>query len=180
MKTDIFLELPKEVRLTLWQHLVRPDSDSEQVAFVYASTDGKEQPKIFRHVDWFPVPREGFVLQSEFHLELTDQIRALVIKRAHDLGTSLVEFHFHSGPWAARFSYSDLLGFRDFVPHVWWRLKGRPYLAVVVSRSGFDALVWLEDPNTPQHLGGILVDSKVYKPTALTSLSWKYDDEEKI
>ncbi len=177
MKRETFLELPRNVHSALWQHLVRPDSTSEQVAFLYASTDDQEQRKFFSYVEWFPVPRKGFVSQSEFHLELTDQIKGLVIKRAHDLCTSLVEFHFHSGTWPAKFSPSDLLGFQEFVPHVWWRLKGRPYLAVVVSRSSFDALVWLKDPNTPQHLDGILVDGKILRPTSLTSLSWEYDYE---
>ena len=177
MKTEILLELPQEAHVALWRHLVRPNSDSEEVAFMYAHYKNKEKSKIFKYVEWFPVPAEGFVSRSDFHLELTDEMRASVIKRAHDLAASLVEFHFHSGPWPAKFSGSDLLGFREFVPHIWWRLKGRPYLAIVISRSDFDALVWLKGPDTPQRLKGLLVEGQVLVPTGLTPLSWEYDYE---
>ncbi len=177
MKMEILLDLPQEAHVALWHHLVRPDSDSEEVAFVYAHDKSNEKSKVFKYVEWCPVPAEGFVSRSDFHLELTDEIRASVIKRAHDLGASLVEFHFHSGPWPAKFSRSDLLGFQEFVPHVWWRLKGRPYLAIVVSRSDFDALVWLKGPDTPHRLDGLLVDGEALVPTGLTPLSREYDDE---
>ena len=40
------------------------------------------------------------------------------------------------------FSPSDMYGFSDYVPHCRWRLRGRPYLAVVVSPAGMDALAW--------------------------------------
>lgn len=170
MKKNIFLELPQDVSSALWSHLVRPDSNSEQAAFLYTQMNDDNKSKVFKHVEWFPVPNDGFVTQSPFHLELTDVVQALVIKRAHDLYASLVEFHFHSGPWPAKFSPSDQAGFREFVPHVWWRLKGRPYLAVVVSRSGFDALIWLTDPTTPRRLDAILTGNQVLKPTDLTPI----------
>ncbi len=171
MKKSIFLELPATAYSALQSHLLRLDSDTEQVAFLYAGMDRVNNSHIFKYIEWFPVPKEGFVSRSEFHLELTEETKALAIKRAHDLGASLVEFHFHSGPLPAEFSLSDQLGFREFVPHVWWRLKGQPYLAVVVSRSGFDALIWLTDPTTPQRLDAILTGNQVLKPTGLTPLS---------
>ena len=90
-------------------------------------TKGEDQ--IFEYIEWYAVPADGFSVCNEYHFELTDEVRAQVIKRAHDLGASIAEVHSHHGPWPAAFSPSDQLGFREFVPHVWWRLKGRPYLA---------------------------------------------------
>ena len=55
------------------------------------------------------------------------------------MGASLVEMHSHIGPWPAGFSYADRLGLQETVPHMWWRLKKRPYLALVVTNCSFDA-----------------------------------------
>ena len=80
------------------------------------------------------------------YFELTDEARIGLIKRAHVLQASLAEFHSHLSPWPAAFSLSDRMGLKETVPHMRWRLKRRPYLAVVVAPSGFDALVWSRDP----------------------------------
>jgi hypothetical protein len=177
MNSGINFELPKEIHTSLWRHLLRPKFAAEEAAFVYARYEEMDAIKVFRYIEWIPVPPESFASRSKFHLELTDDMRAGAIKRAHDLGVSLVEFHSHAGSWPAKFSSSDLFGFREFVPHVWWRLKGRPYLAVVVSRSGFDALAWLKDSKTAVRLQGITVDGKVLTPTGLTPLVWQDDYE---
>ena len=167
----ILLELPPDVRSAMWTHLLPNGlSSPEEVAFVYAHPEGQDGTTVFRCREWFPVPPGGFVSRSGFHLELTDETKASVIKRAHDLGASLVEFHSHGGIWPAKFSESDYVGFREFVPHVWWRLKGRPYLAIVVSRSGFDGLAWVSNPNKPVHLDGIVVEESILAPTKLSPL----------
>src|SRR6266487_1407438 len=108
-------------------------------------------------------------------MELADETRAQVIKRAHDLGASMVEFHSHPYPWPARFSESDRVGLEEFVPHVWWRLKGRPYAAVVVAPSGFDGLVWMTSPDRPEQLDGIACGDRLLRPTGLTLRHW-HDD----
>jgi hypothetical protein len=171
MSNRILLELGEEVHAEIRRHLIRPRSKLEQAAFVFARHEADQGSQIFRCIEWFPVPPEGFVVQTEAHFELTDETRALVIKRAHDLGACLVELHAHTGPWKAQFSGSDRLGFREFVPHVWWRLKGRPYVAVVVSRSGHDGLVWMQDPKSPERLTGLLVGGRVLSCTGLSPLS---------
>jgi hypothetical protein len=96
--------------------------------------------------------------------------RASIIKRAHDLGTSVIEFHSHTGPWPAQFSPSDWSGFEETVPHMWWRLKGLPYGAVVVAHGGFDGFAWLHDANTPTRLAGIEVGIRCLRPTRLSPL----------
>ena len=170
------LALPPDIQAALWRHLLPDGKAPEQVAFVFAAHETGRGADLFRYVEWRPVPSEGFASRSAFHLELADETRAGVIKRAHDLGASLVEFHSHTGRWPAAFSGSDLAGFREFVPHVWWRLKRRPYLAVVVTRSGFDGFAWLTGPMVPEPLGGILVDEKVLTPTGLSRWGADSDD----
>ena len=100
----------------------------------------------------------------------------MAIKRAHDPGTCLVEFHSHTGPWPAAFSGSDLIGFREFVPHIWWRLKGRPYLAVVACRSTFDGFAWIAGPTAPVPIAGILNDETLMEPTGLSRWELAWDD----
>ena len=67
------------------------------------------------------------------------------------------------------------IGFAEFVPHVWWRLQGKPYFAVVVTRKNFDGLAWIINPKTPQRLDGIALDSSVLKPTRLSPLRYDAD-----
>lgn len=162
------IELPADVLEQLWQHLLSTPGGNEQAAFVFVRRNDAQRP--FTYVDWYPVLPDGFIAQLPFHFELTDETRAAVIKRAHDLGASLVEFHSHTGPWEPQFSPSDWAGFEEVVPHMWWRLKGRPYAAVVVSRKGFDAFIWLNDPNIPARLDGITVDGRVLEPSRLSPL----------
>jgi hypothetical protein len=169
------LVLPRAVRDGLWAHLLPRPRAPEEAAFVFAMREADHGDDQYRYVEWFPVLPEGFASRSPIHFELTDEIRARAIKRAHDLGASLVEFHSHTGPWPAGFSASDIIGFREFVPHVWWRLKGRPYIAVVVAPSGFDTALWVTGPETPLALDGIMVESELHRPTGLTN--WSIDDD---
>lgn len=149
----------------------------ESAGFLFALPKAEGEATVFESLEWFPVPPDGFLSVSEYHLVLTDDIRAKVIKRAHDLGSSLVEFHSHTEDEPAEFSRSDQAGFDEFVPHVWWRLKGRPYLAVVVTPADFDGLAWLADPRRPQRLDGIIVDGTLRTPTHRSPLVWRHDDE---
>lgn len=173
----VMLNLPVDVHRELMDHLLPANSLIEEAAFVFVHSTSDRGKVVFRFTEWFAVDPEGFVHRSEGYLELTDTIRAQVIKRAHDLGASIVEFHSHPYPWPAAFSQSDRNGLDEFVPHVWWRLKSRPYLAVVVSPSYFDGLVWLSDPKTPQLLDGIRVGKRFLRPTGLTLHRWEATDD---
>ena len=175
----VVLHVPSSVYEEIQAHLLDKNAESESAGFMFvvpATQDGDTD--VYEHVEWCPVPPDGFVENSWFHLELTDEFRASVIKRAHDLGASIVEFHSHLGPQPARFSPFDRRGLREFVPHVRWRLKNRPYFAVVVTHTAFDGLAWIKDPEEPQHLDGIVVGGRVFEPTRLSSLvadSARYD-----
>lgn len=159
------LELTRVAHDEILAHLLRDGHTREEAAFVFARPEAGD---VFRGVEWMAIEEEGFAFHSSLGIELSDATRAHVIKRAHDLDASLVEFHSHPYDWPASFSPSDLLGFEEFVPHVWWRLKARPYLAVVVAPTGFDALAWTRDPRRPEQLSAIRVDGRDLEPTGLT------------
>src|SRR5690348_6792204 len=124
------IRMPEEMHASVLQHLLQSGSGCEEAAFVFAQTQSGDDGLTFHAVDMVLLAEEWFVARSPFYLELTDACRALVIKRAHDLKASLIEFHSHPAAATASFSWSDLDGFDQFVPHVSLRLKGRPYAAV--------------------------------------------------
>jgi hypothetical protein len=170
MMTKIILEIPKEVYKAVWSHLLPKIFLAEEAAFIFAQRIAENGLDIFHYLEWCPIASRGFLTRSRFYLELTDETRAAAIKRAHDLGASLVELHSHYGPWPAQFSASDLLGFKEFVPHVWWRLKRRPYMAIVASKSGFDGLAWISDPKTANYIDGIVSGGLELTPTKLSHI----------
>lgn len=144
------------------------------MAFVFARHVEQGSDHFFEYVEWYAVPPAGFAIRTGYHIELTDKTRATVIKRAHDLDTSLAEFHSHLGTWPAQFSPSDQMGLNEFVPHVRWRLRGRPYLAVVATRADLDGLAWIDSSSRAVRLNGIRVGDRVLRPTGLSPL--EYDD----
>lgn len=172
------LEIPPGVFRALHAHLLPDGADAERAAFVFASVEQASEALIFRYLEWLAVAPDATQVASAAYFELADETRAAVIKRAHDLGASLVEFHSHLGPWPAAFSLSDRAGFGEFVPHVWWRLKGRPYAAVVVAPTGFDALCWVTGPRTAQPLSYVQAGDIIHRPTGLTLPYWEKTDHD--
>jgi hypothetical protein len=168
---SVSIHLPADVQTAIWRHLLADKDGPEEAAFVFAGTSSLNGSHVFEHMDWFRVPREGFALHSAYHFELAEEQQAAVIKRAHDLGASIIEFHTHRGLWPAQFSGSDWTGLEEFVPHVWWRLKGRPYAALVVTATGFDALAWIENAATPIRVTELVANDRVMTPTGLSPLT---------
>jgi hypothetical protein len=119
------------------------------------------------------VPPAGFAFQAGYHIELGAETQARVIKRAFDLGATIVEFHSHRSSWPAAFSWSDFRGFEEFVPHVRWRLAGRPYGAVVFHETSIDGLAWIDQ--APVSVGHILPQGQ--DPHETTGLSIKALEE---
>jgi hypothetical protein len=152
----------------LQQHLFGGDSEYEEAAFLFCSLNGNQERRELKVVEATLLRPEAFDRRSEWYLELTDETRGALIKRAHNLNACLVECHSHPGQAHARFSPSDLHGFSEFVPHVRWRLKGKPYAAIVFAESTFDALVWSSTNGEPDLLHAIRVDSKLLFPTGAT------------
>lgn len=91
--TDTTLSLARQDYDAIMRHLVRLDSFLEEAAFGFAVPDPPYGDKAFRVVAWEPVDPDDFLYRSAFNFELADEMRGRVIKRAHDLSASIVEFH---------------------------------------------------------------------------------------
>jgi len=167
------LELSAEVYTAILKHLLRANPKSEEAGFCFAE---RTAPERFKLLEWSLVASDEFAYRSLYHIELTDHCRAKVIKRAHDLKASLIEFHSHPLSQQVEFSSSDQSGFAEFVPYVWWRLKGRPYAAVVVGRSSFDSLIWTADPSEPDGVLLLKAGTRMLEPTGRT-MSYREDYE---
>ena len=58
----------------------------------------------------------------------------------------------------ASFSLSDISGLEQWVPHLWWRLRGRPYGAIVIDGETLDALAWIEGADEPEQVVSLVID----------------------
>lgn len=161
----IYIDISAAQYRELVGHLLQPDG-CEHAAFAFAEFNAEDSQ--FHVIELLAVAPDDCVGQSAYYLELSDGLRAAVIKQAHELDASLIEFHSHRSQHSAAFSISDFTGFSDFVPHVWWRLGGRPYAAVVVAESSLDALAWTKGPDCPIPVTEIRVDEESIRPTGLS------------
>lgn len=157
------VHLTHELHEQMQRHLF--SGDTEQVAFAFADWEESRSTLRLRSVEL--IPSSGFAFQSDYHVELEHDEHARIIKAAFDRQACLVEFHSHRSDGPARFSSSDLNGFDEFVPHVRWRLGGRPYAAIVWHETSFDGLLWTGP--TPVQLDGIQIEKGLFlKSTGLT------------
>jgi hypothetical protein len=154
----------------VWSHLLPRKHFVEQASFLFV-VDSESGSALLCQDVWL-LGEADFAYQSSSHIEISDSSRARLIKHAHDTKTSIVEIHSHLGHWPACFSPSDLIGLREWVPHVRWRLAGRAYAAVVVARRSFDGLVWRSE--RPERIRRIRVlGRKALTPTGLSPLELK-------
>lgn len=166
------IHIPKRIYKQIMGHLVHPQMSVEEVAFIFAHVFNTNSQKLqFKYVDWYPVAPDEFTIQTAGHVELKDEIRPTILQRATKLKCTIIEFHSHISN-SSFFSGSDLYGFREFVPHIRWRLDGKPYAAIVVTKKDFDALVWLNGNNKPQlltqiEITGIFFKKRIY-PNGIT------------
>ncbi|NNM77116.1 hypothetical protein HJG53_09400 [Sphingomonas sp. ID1715] len=155
------------------RHVLPPNSLVEHAAFLHLKqTPMAEGSTAFDVIDEDLLQEHEFETQESDYLELKAETRARLIKRAHDLGASLAEIHSHPGPWPAQFSEADRQGLLETVPHMQWRLSGRPYIAIVVAPSGFDALVWGQGERQPAPLTAVLAGQELLRPTNLSLGGW--------
>lgn len=170
----------------LRSHLLQ--NDVEQAAIAFARPVGRKVAsgdavwadgpgsRVLHVVETYCCTEADFSFQSAFHIALTDEAEARLIKRAWDLKAAFVELHSHVGFHSpkstalvtARFSPSDLSGFEEFVPHVRWRLRGAPYVAIVVTDAEFDAMVWDGESKLPMALVAVDVDGDALTPSGRT------------
>ena len=157
----------------IWAHLLPNPASTEEAGFGFAQYSSERNGHLFILQDWIPLRDDDFVFKESDYLHLKDEVRARVIKHAHDTDTCLVEFHSHPFPYPAKFSFADKHGLDQFVPHVWWRLKHRPYLSIVVAPEDFDGIAWVEDSAIPISLDSIENDKGVIKSTGLSIDLWE-------
>ncbi|MAT15050.1 MAG: hypothetical protein CMJ46_07245 [Planctomyces sp.] len=173
MKAQPILDIDRGSYTEIVRYVLPGDSRNEEAVFVFARVD---DIGVFTPIELYFVPPEGFVHRSPFFLELTDDTRAAVIKRAHDLTASVLEIHSHPSQFQAEFSESDIRGFHEFVPHMLWRLKRRPYAAIVVARSSFDSLAWFESEVAPVPMVLRFEDGAIHAPTGTTHSTWGQEE----
>lgn len=172
---QVFLELERGLWSALELHLLPAEAEAEEAAFLFARPVAAGVGEtVLTVVDHELVAPEHFEFQSLHHIELSQATRARVIKRAHDLSATLVELHSHPFPYPAEFSGSDRAGLEELVPHVRWRLKGRPYVAVVVAPGSLDALVWTDTGAAlPRTLAGVRAGDQLLTPTGRSERTWR-------
>jgi hypothetical protein len=142
---------------------------TEHVGFLLA--DWSEATQVFVATHWRPVEEREYEVLTDFHVALTDDVRAKVIKWAWDNGGCLVETHSHGPRGVARFSPSDIHGFEDWVPHVWWRLGGRPYAALVTTGETVDGWAWTVRPTEAAQIDRVTLGSESVSTTG-ASVAW--------
>jgi hypothetical protein len=164
----VTLELSSELLDRTRAHLLRGTRhEDEQVAFFFSEPYAGD--RLLRLSDVYFVQPEQFVIQSGFHVRLSDEVRQDLIRRAWDSGAGLVEAHSHPCPGSVDFSPTDLHGLDEWVPHLWWRLKRRPYAALVFGYESFDALAWIEGADQPEPVERLSVaGGRDEVPTQLT------------
>jgi hypothetical protein len=171
------IELPQKMFNRLKKHLLPPRCRVEEAAFLFAEVSETPTILVFSFRDWYALTPKDFLVQTSYHIELVEDMRPRMIKAAHDSQCALIEVHSHlSDP--ARFSSSDIAGFREVVPHVRWRLGNRPYAAIVLTRGGFDALVWREQSANPERLTDLTIRGSLFNrhilPSCLTPIERKF------
>lgn len=168
---NYILKLDACLKDELWRHLVPDGSRCEQAAFLYSAHTIMGDDVVFDVVGHELLGRRDFAAQDSDYLELADEARIRIIKRAHVLNGCLVELHSHPWDWPAEFSPSDRAGLNETVPHMRWRLKERPYLAIVVALTSYDALVWTLRGDKPAPLV-VEVDGERLAPTGRSLGNW--------
>ena len=176
---QVVLSASEDLYQRIVGHLIERQGDIESFAFAFAKKlqqpNGNEE---FACVDVMLIPPDQVEHDSQYHSVMSDAILSDVFKKAHELNASIVEFHTHLGPFPAEFSDTDWEGTEEIARHALWRLRGNPYIAVVVTSAEFDGVIWTTDRDEPAQLDGISIDGRLLEPTGLSllrRLEPKYD-----
>lgn len=145
--------------------------ETERAAFLYARVSTSESRLVLSTEGHLLVPPDSFVRRA-YHFELQNHVQREVIKDAHARECCLVEAHSHPFPTPACFSETDILGLLDWVPHVRWRLGGRPYVCLVMAPGSFDGIVFFAG-EAPAVLDNLIVSGIHMRPTGATIHDWE-------
>ena len=169
------LALTPQQRERLSAHLLPDPPVAEEVAFLFARVHAGSEGFVLEVEDLHLVEDGAFRSRGIAHLQVEHDFIGRMIKRAHDLGTALVEAHSHpfEGLSAARFSPSDRAGLAEIVPHVLWRLPGRPYAALVFAPEGTDGLLWPSHGAEPEQITELRIGGQAQRTSLLTLPAWR-------
>jgi len=130
------------------------------------------QEVVWAHLRSNDVDEEAAFLFAE--PEFTAKGITLHVRGSYLVPSQDFECHAHPGWRPAVFSIYDFEGFSEFVPHVRWRLQDRPYAAIVVAGTTFDALAWIEPGNpTPVAVDAVTSASEILYPTRQSLVRWQ-------
>lgn len=161
------------MKAVLWDHLLPTTSQAEQAAFLFLTPSKRSEQGCFDVLETCLLHPSDFSLRCRDFIQLSESAIARTIQRAHRLGACLAEFHSHRLPGPAAFSLTDRSGLYDTVPHMRWRLAGRPNIAVVVAPGSFDALIWTQEQGmVPEPIAAIQVGAELLPPTHLSLEGW--------
>lgn len=168
-KSSLFI--PIRIYRDIYNYLFPKKVRLEKVAFIFAKMSKSNDCLNFQFQSWYPVKLHEYEYRSKGYVKLKDKMRQKIIKMAFEIDAAIVELHSHMYPESAKFTFSDFRGFEEFIPHVWWRLNGKPYVAIVFSRSDFDALVWIDNPQQYQQLTEIVAGKQHLYPNGLSLIT---------
>ena len=138
VRIDVADDLWDEIRRDL---LSTSDLERAGIGFAGDLKVGSHRRLLLR--EWVPVPRDEYLVQLGYHLEVSPVFWARATKRARNTGEALVVFHSHPGDTThPEFSPSDDGGEARLIPKIQERASV-PVAAVVVSPGGWEARVTL-------------------------------------
>lgn len=172
---ECIFRIPEWNFLELKQHLFPKQIVAEECAFLFADYQVDDSQMYIECRDSYYLKPNDFSSRSEYHFEIEDHVRSKVIKKAHDMNSILVEVHSHINQEDARFSPTDWHGFNEFVPHILWRLRGKPYVAVVFGSNSFDGLVWPANSKSAIQLAIIDTGRKIHMASRRSLNSFHHD-----
>ena len=59
--TRVFLHLPSYERKRIWEHLLLEDPGAESAGFLFVKRRTQDDAQEFEHLEWYPVPTDGFL-----------------------------------------------------------------------------------------------------------------------
>ena len=136
----MILHIPSHLYAKLHSHLFQ--NELEQAAFLL----GTANEQSFEAKDIYLVPPEGWAVQMDIYLEMSNVERARAMSVARHGGWAIVDCHSHPGAGSdVWFSPSDIAGITNYAQYARWKLDRRPYVATVWGESSVDAVCWYGD-----------------------------------
>lgn len=170
---NIILRLPEKIYKAFKAHLF--SKEGEMAGFLFTCVSRKKSAMLFDFLDVELVQEHELANSGYYGIELGEEVWNRIKVKASKLNACIIEAHSH--PFSEKnvgFSHYDMKGFEELVPHLWWRMNGTPYGALVFGQRDFDALFWTENPHDQKTLNCIMTDEgRKFKPTNITSRYYK-------